>query len=420
MDNIRLKNRLSTSRHDKIVEETVSYQNHGINFREAATVHELNCPNCNASATYETNDYMHMCPVCSTSFLVHYDEGTKEIFSDHYIVPNQSETVKVQENIIEWLRRLHHKPGQTKKEFIVSDIAGSSVPFWIVSVEVHTRWKGFVKRQTRNYMDPTPGGNFLTEEGVFSRTYRWCVSGRSNLFEFWGLSKLHVPNEELDVEWDGFPLDSTFTRGILDAGALTKTVGGETFTAHVYEEKEPFEFKFANGIRVLGVQIGEEEAIRRAKRHINLYHEKLSRLNVDTLVDVKSEFDFAGVQLIHLPFWFGKYVYRPSNILNHFQQPKEKHIILEGFTNGILNGEFVMTQNDKLEINTYVTAGVAVVFFILGVLWHPAFFLVALFTAGVSIASAQIASVRKKRLSIKNLQQKDSVQMGMKEEEGTA
>ena len=358
-----------------------------------------------------------MCPVCSASFLIDYDEGSKDLFNDHYIVPNQSDTVTIQDNIIEWLSRLHHKPKQTKKEFYVSDITGSSVPFWVISVEVHTKWQGLVRRQTRNFMDPTPGGNFISEEGIFSRTYRWCVSARSNLFEYWGLSKLHVPTEELEVEWDGFPLDSTFTRGILNPDALTKTIGGETFTAHVYEEREPFEFKFANGIRVLGVQVPENEAIRRAKRHINIYHEKLARLNVDTLVDVKTEFDFAGVQLIHLPFWFGKYVYQPSNVLSHFKEPKEKHVILEGFTNGILNGEVVMTQGDKLEINSYVTAAAALICFILGILWHGAFYLIAIFAAGVAIASAQIASVRKKKLSIKNLQQKDSVEMGVAEEE---
>ena len=353
-----------------------------------------------------------MCPVCSSSFLVHYGEGTKEIYNDHYIVPNQAETTAIQDNIIEWLKRLHHKPNQTKKEFIVSDISGFSLPYWVVSVEVHTRWKGFVKRSSRNLMDPTPGGNFLAEEGVFSRTYRWCVSARSNIFEQWGMSKLHVPNENIDVEWDGFPLDSTFTRGILEPDMLVKEIGGEKISAHVYEEKEPFEFKFANGVRVLGVQTPEDEAIRRAKRHISLYHEKLARLNVDTIVDVRTEFDFAGVQLIHLPFWFGKYVYRPSNVLSHFQQPKERSIILEGFTNGILNGEFVMTQSDKLEINVYVSAIAAVVLFIMGVLWHGAFFLISLFAVGIALASAQVSSVRRKAQSIKNLQMKDAVDMG--------
>ena len=52
-----------------------------------------------------------------------------------------------------------------------------------------------------------------------------------------------------------------------------------------------------------------------------------------------------------------------------------------------------------------------------GILWHGAFYLIAIFAAGVAIASAQIASVRKKKLSIKNLQQKDSVEMGVAEEE---
>ena len=77
-------------------------------------MHELNCPSCNAAASYETTDYVHMCPVCSTSFVVRYDQGIKEVFNDHFIVPNQAEPSKVKDTMIEWLRRLHHKPAQAK------------------------------------------------------------------------------------------------------------------------------------------------------------------------------------------------------------------------------------------------------------------------------------------------------------------
>ena len=290
----------------------------------------------------------------------------------------------------------------------------------MVSVEVHTRWKGYVKRQHRNLLDPSLGSSYLTEEGGFSRTYRWCVSARGNIFEHWGMSKLHEPAENIDVTWDGFPLDSTFTRGILEPDSLVKEVGGQTISAHVYEEKESFEFKFANGVRVLGVQTDEEEAIRRAKRHIALYHEQISALNVDTIVDVRNEYDFAGVQLIHLPVWFGSYVYRPQNMLANLQTPKEKNIIIEGFTNGVLNGQVVLTQGDKLKINSYVTGIATLIFFILGIIWHGAFFLVALFAAGVAIASHQISSVRKRNQSIKNLQQQDSVNLGAEREKGAA
>jgi hypothetical protein len=383
-------------------------------------VHELNCPSCNAAATYETSDYVHMCPVCSSSFVVRYDQGIKELFSDHFIVPNQSEPSKIQESIVEWLRRLHHKPAQAGSDYVISKMLGFSIPFWVVSVEVHTRWKGSVKRETRNVLDPSLGGNYLNEEGGFSRTYRWCVSARGNIFEHWGMAKLHEPIEDVNVSWDGFPLDSTFTRGILDPNAVTKEVGNQVISAHVYEEKEPFEFKFANGVRVLGVQTDEDEAIRRAKRHISLYHEQVSALNVDTLIDVRNEFDFAGIQLIHLPVWFGSYIYRPKNFLANFQKPKEKNVIVEGFTNGILNGEVVMTQSDKLRINSYVTAIATLIFLILGVIWHGSFFLVALFTAAVAIASSQISAARRRTQSIKKLQNRDSVRMGVEREKGTA
>lgn len=379
-------------------------------------MHELDCPSCNASANYDQNDYIHMCPVCSSSFVVDYEHGRKELYGDHFIVPNQSESARVRESVLEWLRRLHHKPGQTEKEFIVSDIRGFSLPFWVVSVEVHTSWKGFVERQNRSFMDPSQAGRYLSEQGGFTRSYRWCVSARDNLFEQWGVKNLHVPNEAVTVSWDGFPLDSTFTRGILEPDALIKKVAGETIRAHVYDEKESFDFKFANGVNILGIQVPETEAIRRAQWHIEQYHNAICKLNVDTLVDIKIEFDYAGVQLIHLPFWFGKYVYQPSSALAYFQPPKERNIIVEGFTNGILNGEFVMTQGDKLLINSYVSAAATLIFLIMGFIWHPAFILVAVFSLVVGLASARLSENRKKAQSIKNLQSPEAVAVGLSDE----
>ena len=58
------------------------------------------------------------------------------------------------------------------------------------------------------------------------------------------------------------------------------------------------------------------------------------------------------------------------------------------------------------------------IFFALGFIWHGSFFLVALFAAGVSIASTQISNVRKRSQSIKNLQQRDSMKMGLEREKG--
>jgi hypothetical protein len=205
-----------------------------------------------------------MCPFCSASFRFDLESGRKEAFGDHYIIPNTIDPVRVKEHVLEWLKRLHHKPGVADKEFVVLDIKGASVPFWIVSLEAHTVWRGHVQRQKKG-TDTRLGSEFLTESGNFRRSYRWAINARSNICENWGIARLHEPKEPVEVVWDGFPLDSTYSRG-----RITPEAKGEK---SAYDSREFFEFKYANGLPILSCQIGEEEALRRAKNHVERYHQ---------------------------------------------------------------------------------------------------------------------------------------------------
>jgi hypothetical protein len=349
-------------------------------------MYELACPACNSPSKYDFSDYLLMCPFCSCTFKLEHETGQKEIFGDHFIVSNTSNPAQVKTLVLEWLKRLNHNPGATDKEYFVLNIKGLSVPFWVVSLEAHTSWKGLVQKQNRSRLDTQPGSDYLIENGIFRRNYRWAISGRHNICESWGMSRLHEPKEDIEVEWDGFPLDSTFSRGQLQENPATEK--------SAYEAREFFEFKFANGLPIIGTQVNEDEALRRAKSHVEQYHLALSRLNVDYLTDCRTEVEIAGVQLLHLPFWHATYVYRPRTALRHFYRPKEKNVIMEGFSNGILAGELAVRRKDKLWVNAVVCGVAAVFFLLLGAAWHPAFLLVALFGAAVAIGSAYIAAVR--------------------------
>lgn len=348
-------------------------------------MYELACPACNSPSQYDFTDYLLMCPFCSCTFRLDHDSGQKEIFGDHYIVSNTSNQAQVKSLVLEWLKRLNHKPGSTDREYFVVSITGLSIPFWIISLEAHTAWKGLVRRQARSRLEQRPGGEYLIEQEQYKRNYRWAVSARHNICESWGMVRLHEPKEKVGVEWDGFPLDSTFSRGQIQDAESPKTA---------YESREFFEFKFANGLPIIGIQVNEDEALRRTKLHVEQYHLALSRLNVDFLTDCRTEVEIAGVQLVHLPFWQATYVYRPRTILRHFYRPKEKHVVLEGYNNGILAGELAIQRRDKMWINAMVTGAAAVAIFVLGLAWHPAFLLVALFTALVAGGSAYIAAMR--------------------------
>ncbi len=372
-------------------------------------MHELTCPACGSPSQQNIRDHILMCPFCSASFRFDLETGRKETFGDHFIIPNTLDPGRVKEQVLEWLKRLHHKPGVADKEFVVLDIRGASVPFWIVSLEVHTVWKGQVQRQKKT-TDSRLGSDFLTESGNFRRTYRWAVNARSNVCENWGLARLHEPKEAIDVVWDGFPLDSTYSRGRI----TPETQGEKT----AYDRREFFEFKYSNGLPILGCQIGEEEALRRAKNHVERYHYDIALMHTDYLLDCRHELDIAGVQLIHLPFWEATYAYRPTSFLRHFHRPVEKHVLVEGINGGILKGELGIIHRDKVQINSVVTGVAAVLFFLMGALWSPIFFLVSLFFGAVSGMSAYIAMVKlEERKNLNKHVMKDQASASLKAKE---
>ena len=362
-------------------------------------MHELYCPACNTPSQFDFANYLQMCPFCSATFKIDLETGNKEVFNDHYIVPNTIDPGTVKELIMEWLRRLHHRPSLADKEFFVVDIQGISIPYWVVSLEGHSAWAGLVQKQHKSVLHATPGSMYLREEGQFRRSYRWAVSARENICETWGLTRMHEPKENIQVEWDGFPLDSTFSRGRLTDEGLEKSA---------YEVREFFEFKFANGLPIVGIQVQEEEALRRARSHVELYHYKLACLHVDYLLDVRTELEIAGIQLLHLPLWNARYIYRPRTALRHFYKGKEKNVILDGFGKGVLSGELAITHTDKVTVNAIVTGVSTILFLMLGSGWHPAFYLVAIFAGLVSGISSFMAITRKTKAQEEELKKRSS------------
>lgn len=351
-------------------------------------MHELTCPSCNKPSQYVFTDYLLMCPFCSATFHFDTSTGQKEPFGDHYIVANLLDAGAVKELALEWLRRIHHRPGAVDKEFYVVDIQGFSLPLWIISLEGHTAWKGLVKRQSPLHVNLSAAGEYLIETGQFRRGYRWAISARSNICEVWGLTRLHQPPEPIPVEWDGFPLDSTLSRGRL--------IDEEQKSA--YEARNFFEFKYANGLPILGVQVDDREALRRAKNHVELYHYRISSLNADFLIDNRTEIEVAGIQLVHVPVWKVGYLYRPKTFLRHFYKGKEKKLLLDGHGKGVLTGQLAMVHTEKILVNAYVTSSTTLLFLILGVLWHPAFLIVSAFSFFVAVYSFyQNAKIKKER-----------------------
>jgi hypothetical protein len=353
-------------------------------------MYELQCPQCNKSQPHQLEDAVLSCQTCSTSFSFDAKTGRKEIFADHFIIPNALDLGKVKESALEWLRRIHHKPNSVDYEYMVSGIESFSLPFWVVSIESHTVWKGLVKRQRPDMsLRQNRGGDYLVEKGVFRRSYRWAISGRQNICEIWGMHRLHHPMEQIDVEWDGFPIDSTFSRGKLEEPSP-----GKNSDESLYDRKESFDLKLANGLPIYGIQIDSKEALRRARFQVEQYHYKLAKKNVNYLTDIRSELEIVGVQLIHLPFWHVTYMYRPRNMLRYFYQPQKKNLLLDGREAGILEHELALTFKDKIQVNSIILGFAAAATTLLGIMLHPVFFMVSIFSLIIIMVSHYLNGMR--------------------------
>lgn len=324
------------------------------------------------------------------------ESGKKEVFNDHFIIPNGLDARQIKDLTMEWLKRLHHSPAVAEKEFFITEVNGISIPYWVVSLEAQTAWKGLVKRSMKRQLEIGRPSPYIPESGHFRRNYRWAVSSRENICEYWGFVNPHEPNEKVPVSWDGFPLDSTFSRGRINENmGMKKNVQDRVEDLSAYDVREFFDYKFSNGLPVLSIQVGEEEAFRRAKAHVELYHHKLAEVNIDILIEARTELEVAGIQLIHLPFWHVKYVYKTTSMLKHFSKSRERNVLMEGYAGGILKGELALLRKDKLWLNGLICGVASVLFLVLGVLWHPSLLFVAVFTLCVCIASLYSATVKK-------------------------
>lgn len=362
-------------------------------------MHELACPSCNTSSLFNISDYLIMCPLCNATFHLDAGTGKKTIFGDHYIIPNRLDSGATKDVTVEWLKRLHHQPGRVEAENFIVDVRGVSVPLWITSVEAHTAWKGLVRKHNKTGM--VTSRDFLSEEGQFRRSYRWAVNARTNICELWGMARMHQPAEDVTVDWDGFPFDSTMTRGKIHETPIRED--GELVKEGL-EGRHFFEFKLANGLPILGVQVSEQEAMRRAKDHVLRYHFAIAKQYTDYPIDSKTELEVVGVQLVHVPMWQVHYVHRPRSFYRHFYEPKEKKVLIDGSGKSILMGELAFNHYDKMQVNSAVCFFAAVLMFVLGTFWHPAFYLVSLFTLIVAGTSYYLHLTSKEKNKNKQIQ----------------
>jgi hypothetical protein len=133
------------------------------------------------------------------------------------------------------------------------------LPFWVVSVEAKTSYKGIFER-----ISPP-----IVKDGKIQKEYNWLVLAR---------------------EASGFP-----TREY----------------AIPLEGKIPYDFrKIERFAKVLNSEIDREEALGLAKQQIEAHHRYLLKQDVDKIVEIYTDIKVKQALYLHTPVWFVKYEYK--------------------------------------------------------------------------------------------------------------
>lgn len=336
---------------------------------------QVSCAACSASFEYNPEDYIHLCPYCSSGFVLDLEEGVKELVGDHYIIPNRVDRETVEKTFFEWLASRYHRPEKIKSEFQVLGCYGVCLPYWVVSLEAHTFWSGHSEKANHYSGEPPEyGAKFVKEEGRFSRRYRWAILARKSPKEHWGLERLHMPRERVMVDWDGFPLDESL--GTPSEGGL------------VYDAKQSFKFDHSNGLTVAGIQARENMAIARARDQIQEYHRRICKTKVGTLYEHRTEIEVVGIHIVHLPFWVLRYAFVPKSVFRYFTTARERRILVQGFTQQVLEAELPLNASDKVMTNMFVCGSLSFLSLALSVFVHGLFFMLFAAFAAVCVLSA--------------------------------
>ncbi|WP_186646445.1 hypothetical protein [Fluviispira vulneris] len=337
---------------------------------------EVSCASCQSSFEFNPEDYIHLCPFCSSGFVIDAEEGAKDLIGDHYIVSSNIQKSNIEDIFNEWISKRYHRPERVKAEFSILGSYGVMLPFWVISAEAHTFWSGHSAKQTR-YSGQTRdmASGFMKEEGRFSRRYRWCILARKSPKEHWGMERLHNPKEKLMVDWDGFPLDESL--GAPDEGMQS-----------LYDSKQPFKYELANEIAIMGIQTKELSAVTRAKDQINEYHRRVAKTKIGTLYEHRTEIEVIGLHIVHIPFWIIRYSFTPKSVFKYFTTARERRLLVQGYTKAVLDAELPLNSSDKVMTNMLVCGTLAFVSLTLSVFLHPIFYILFIMFILVVVLSA--------------------------------
>jgi hypothetical protein len=240
-----------------------------------AVAQEIRCSHCGAPVEFKPGEIIATCKYCGFTTVIE----TGQVFTfEHSLLLNKYDETQIETPIRDWMRSGFLKPSDLAKKSKLLEKNLVYLPFWVVSVEAKSSYKGIFER-----IAPP-----IVKEGTVEKEYNWLVLARE---------ATEFPTREYDVPLEG---------------------------------KIPYDFRRIEGFaKVLNSEIDRDEALELAKQQIEAHHRFLLQQDVDKIVEIKTDFNVKQIVYLHAPIWFVKYEYKG----NAFQ------LIVDGATGTALKGD---------------------------------------------------------------------------------
>lgn len=240
-----------------------------------AIVEKLSCPHCGAPISFVPGEIIATCRYCGFTVVI---QTGRAFTYEHSMLVNKFDPIQIEEPIKNWMRSGFLKPSDLVKKAKIIDKTLIYLPFWVVTVDVETVFKGIFER----IAPPN------VKEGHFNRKYDWLVLARK---------ATDFPTREYDIPLEG---------------------------------KIPYDFtKIEDFAKTLNSEIDKDEAIQHAKQEIEEHHRYLASQDVDKIIEIKNEINVKQTVYLHAPIWFTKYEYKG----------KLYQLLLDGATGSAIKGD---------------------------------------------------------------------------------
>ena len=221
-----------------------------------AVAENIRCSHCGAPVEFKPGEIIATCKYCGFTTVI--ETGAPFNF-EHSLLLNKYDLTQADEFIRDWMRSGFMKPSDLARKSKIVEKNLVYLPFWVVSVEAKTSYKGIFER-----ISPP-----IVKDGKIQKEYNWLVLARE---------AAEFPTREYDVPLEG---------------------------------KVPYDFRKIEGFaKVLNSEITREEALELAKQQIEGHHRYLLKQDVDKIVEIYTEINVKHAVYLHAPVWFVKYEYK--------------------------------------------------------------------------------------------------------------